>query len=217
MTYASQLISAGTNMLDHTTVGSGWGMGNQTKGLFKVGAGLNTVNSYTYAGETVAVTTGVQSNITMTSNSAVGDNTFGYVPLPTGSGTVNTDKWDYSAGTRAAGTALSSNFNGSLNGGNSVGNSSVGIFISSAINNPATCAYTYGSQTTAASSSFTAGSNDNNGQGTSDGTAGLMIATATITRLWTFAGNVVSSGGSLSASQGAGAPGLSSNNPGVNV
>lgn len=218
LTFATQTISAGGLLTANTTNDSGWGVGNSTKALFKVGAGVNTVNAYTYASDTASVTTGTQSNITMTSNHAIGDGTDAYVTLPVGSGTVQTDRWSYAAETRSAGTALSSNFNGSLNGGNCVGNNAVGIIVGNAINNPATCAYTYGSQTTAASSAFTGGSNDPYGPGSSDGTAGIMIATSNITRKWTFSGNVVTAGGSLPSSQTTvGAPAVSSGNPGVNI
>lgn len=219
LTYASQAFAAGTDLTDITTVNSGWAHGNSTKALFKVGAGLTTVNAYTYATDTAA--TAASSQTTNTTNAAVtGNDTECYVVLTTGVTNMPVDRWTYSTETHIAGTSLAWGVGGGTTSrGNSVGNATAGLFVYPATTNNITKLYNYGAQTVATSTALTGISETNDGYGTSDGARGVMIQgnTTNKTILWTFAGSTFVNGGTLSNTQTTGAAGVSSGNPGVNI
>lgn len=219
LTYATQAFVAGGDLTAVTSNNAGWGHGNTTKALFKVGPGLTTVNTYDYASDTGSVAASAQS-VTALSSAAVGNDTELYVTLPVGSNPVTTERWTYASETHVAGQNMNWGVGGgNSEGGNSVGNASQGIFVFPSTSNAPTCLYNYGAQTCVTSTVFAPGPASNNGQGTSDGTAGLMLMgnTSINTRLWTFAGSTVVNGGSLSQPQFQGCAGISSGNPGCNI
>jgi hypothetical protein len=214
ITWATDASINGANLPGNLGTSSGFGMGNDVKGVYGPGATPSaTLITYSYAGNSFATSPATLTNAILSAHGC-GNLTVGVVVLAS-TGTANTNVYTYAADTRASGATIS--YGSNSIGGGSIGDSTHGIFIKNG--SAQTSKYTYAANTSVNSTAlYTSNTNGSGAIGVCDGSIGLQVigGSTTATARWDMASDTNAGGAVFGFNQGL-CPGVSSYNPGVNV